>query len=1106
MTDSVEVQLKDLLPDTYSLSAINVYNWGPFNRRHCAEIDPSGTAIIGPTGSGKTTLVDAFMTLICPKPKYNLASTGGHESDRDLMSYVRGVSGAGNASGGTDHIARPAKTITAIEACFTNGSGSGEGSLVKISALLWIDSSSNSLSDLKRAWIFSDNTQYGIDDYLEVQKEGGMRALKQLAKDTPGLRITDSKNTYLAILRRFFDVGDNAFTLLNRAAGLKQINSIDDLFRDLVLDDCSAFGRAAEVAAEFDDLATIYAELETARQQQASLEPIAVEYEKLNQYLDKLDELNKLKEILPVWFATHAYQLWDAKERELTLHQASCEEKCQHIKRIVEQAEDNVDTLRDIYMESGGASIENIEKQIKDKEMQLARFSKKVDGYIQLASALGFDAQVNHETFSQNRLKAASRSDEYEVNIEEKREEVFSYGAQSRNHKDRLEELEGELRKASGSQSNIPSAYLEFQRELAAELDLDVSMLPFVAELIEVQAEESSWRGAIERAIGGHRTRLLVPVHAMRQALAWVNNRHNRLNVKLLRVENEYPHAHFFNDGFTRKLNFKNHPYREAVKNLLAGIDRHCVNNPDDLQHTPKGMTRQGLMSGRNGYFDKQDGSRLDQNWMTGFDNKDRVSMIALERQNALEAYQSSESQVKKSKAELAQLERERKLVDQFIEIDYEDIDSPGLQDSINSLKEQLETIKDPSSDASQAGEKWEQARDELQRLREQQRAYDADLVVAGKEVSDAQAKKALAFTEIGEGLNDEAFTLGNAHFKAPNLDNLVNYERAENRELEGLLAECAKYISSCRFNLGKQMTNARKLDTGALAEAGTELEDVSQYLAQLKILNDEALPAKQARFIDYLNQSSDQGVNQLLMSIENEVEKIKYRIEELNDTMRRVDYQNGRYIRLEPKRVVHESLNTLRKAQQHLRYAATVDDGGETHYKALQTVVDQLRDASERKKTKGAQALLDPRFRMQFSVAVVDRKTGETIESRTGSQGGSGGEKEIIASYILTASLSYALCPDGSPTPLFGTVVLDEAFSRSSQAVAGRIIAALREFGLHPLFITPNKEIKLLRSHTRSAVLIHNRGMNSTMTSLSWEELEQQAQKQRVRTIEGAA
>ena len=75
---------------SFLLTSLEVFNWGPFQGKHRCEIDPHGSAIIGPTGSGKTTLVDALMTLLAPLPKYNLASTGGHESDRDLISYIRG--------------------------------------------------------------------------------------------------------------------------------------------------------------------------------------------------------------------------------------------------------------------------------------------------------------------------------------------------------------------------------------------------------------------------------------------------------------------------------------------------------------------------------------------------------------------------------------------------------------------------------------------------------------------------------------------------------------------------------------------------------------------------------------------------------------------------------------------------------------------------------------------------------------------------------------------------------------------------------------------------------------------------------------------------------
>ena len=117
-----------------------------------------------------------------------------------------------------------------------------------------------------------------------------------------------------------------------------------------------------------------------------------------------------------------------------------------------------------------------------------------------------------------------------------------------------------------------------------------------------------------------------------------------------------------------------------------------------------------------------------------------------------------------------------------------------------------------------------------------------------------------------------------------------------------------------------------------------------------------------------------------------------------------------------------------------------------------------------------------------------VDKESGASSGKITGSQTGSGGEKEQMASYILTASLSYALSPKGASRPKYATVVLDEAFSKSSQSAATKIIEALKQFGLHPLFVTPNKEMSLLKSNTASAILIHQ----ATITSLKWRELDE--------------
>jgi hypothetical protein len=77
----------------------------------------------------------------------------------------------------------------------------------------------------------------------------------------------------------------------------------------------------------------------------------------------------------------------------------------------------------------------------------------------------------------------------------------------------------------------------------------------------------------------------------MQAALHWVNQRHNRLHVRLLEVQEHRSQdpapAAFRSDGFCRKLNLKPHAHQHALQKLLADLDRHCVNDADDLRHTP---------------------------------------------------------------------------------------------------------------------------------------------------------------------------------------------------------------------------------------------------------------------------------------------------------------------------------------------------------------------------------------------------------------------------------------------------------------------------------------------------------------------------------------
>ena len=1078
---------------SYCLTQLEVYNWGPFKNLHQMIFDPSGCALIGQTGSGKTTLVDALMTLICPQPKYNLASTGGHESDRDLMSYIRGVTGEGGDDASI-HIARAEQTVTGISAEFSLLNTNHKIISVRLTALLWLDSSSTSQSDMKRLWIFDQDNHQSLSDYLQQLQDLSIRGLKLQLKDQANLIASNNKKTYLAHCRRFFEVGENAFVLLNRAAGLKQLNSIDDLFRELVLDDRSAFKRAQEVCNEFEELNAIHSELTLAREQQQSLIPIKETWVKQQKQVKQINALNEQQRLLPQWYAHHAKTLWqqqaDKKQAEIKQQNDQLLQQTRNAKR----QQGFVDEYYQQYQKLGGSSIEELKRQIDENQQHGLQIQQNARDYQQLCKALQLSPTLSADSLLNNQQLAVSKLSALNTRLNELEKQREQQTQVTLNTEDTCAELEKEISKVKATpDSNIPTDFLHFQKILADYLHVSIDEIPFIGQCIEVK--DKVWQGAIERAIGSHRLRLVIDEKHMQTCLNWINQRNNHLHIRLLNTTDYQKNTQSMSDGFSEKLNFKTINQQNVIENFINSIDRHCVSCADDLRHTPFGLTSQGLMSGKRGLFEKHDHRPLNRGWMTGFDNRNRLAELTQQLKENQTSAQAHRQHLEQTKSQLQQFIQHQNLLQSLQKLSFQELDLNSIEAHIQQLNNQLDALQNPQSDTAKAQQLWQQATSELDQIQQKINQLNVTLELSKNAKLHAEKQRLDAASRQTEPMTDEQLNMMATSYNTPDenqLEQLNALEREDTLKLQQKITSHLKQLASLETRLGKLMISAKQKDTGALNEAATELEDISTYLDRLDLLTKEALPEKVQRFLDYLNTSSDQGVTQLLTRIENEVTVIEERIEELNATLHEVDFQPGRYLKLQPQKVNHEALQSLHTAQRNLRSAALQDDQGESHFKALMIMVQQLSQAVERKRNRPALALLDPRYRLQFSVSVIERETQKVIETRTGSKGGSGGEKEIIASFILTASLSYALCPQGSKHPLFGTVILDEAFSKSSQAVATRIISALKQFGLHPLFVTPNKEMRLLRNHTQSAVLVHRRGVESKALSLSWKEIDQ--------------
>lgn len=1096
-----------MTPSSYRLHALHLYNWGAFSGRHRAEFDAGNTAILGATGSGKTTLIDALMTLLCQHPRYNLASTGGHESDRDLASYVRGASGQGLASDGGAPVARPGRCVTGLAAQFVREGRAGEGDgsqrdELTLGALLWFDGSASSAAEMNKRWFFARGAGHGLDAWLEEHHGGGVRALARLEKSSDGLQMFSSKSAYLARVQRFFEVGANAFTLLNRAAGLKQLNSIDEIFRELVLDDHSAFDDALKVAASFDELAAIHAELDVANRQYLALLPLRELAASEAAQSAAVAEQQDLQALIAPWFARQGVRLWGARAAALDAALQALQAQLDSAQQQIDAARQQEQELLALYLGAGGAGIEDLRRELAAQQRLLAERQSHVQQYRQLARQLQLDwpEALSAAALAAHQAQAApalAQLDARQQALQAAAEDAIAQEHQQRATLQALREQEQAVRQRPGS--NVPPQFQQYRAQLAAELALAEDALPFVAELIEVPAAERAWRGAIERALGSQRLRILVPPQAIDRALAWVNQRHNHLHVRLLEARTPAQPPVFWDDGFAARLQLKAHALQGALRQLLAEVDRHCVDSPEALRATPHAMTAQGLMSGRALHFDKHDHKRLDQDWMTGFDNRDRLAQLHEQIQAQTQSWQALTAIKKEALQSQAEAAQQRQLWASLQALRFDALDVAGVQQQAAVTQARLAALLDPQSDTAQAQARHEQAAQVRAALEEARRQLDQRQAAQQLELRQAhlQHERCAARVPGDEPTAQQDAALRRWLRITPDCEQLQEQERQAQQRAAEQLAQQQRRLAELHKDIIRQMARAQKEDRGALADQPQEVPALAPYLQRLQSLEEEALPEKRQRFQDYLNQASDQGVSTLLGGIDAQVDVIVERLAQLNQTLARVDFHSGRYLQLHPQPIVHPSLQELERCLRKLRSDRHIDDGGQAHFRALQAMVELLREhAGASRRTKAAQALLDARYRLQFAVHVLDRASGQVLERRTGSQGGSGGEKEIIASYVLTASLSYALCPPGRSLPLMGSIVLDEAFSKSSQAVAARIIQALHEFGLHALFVTPNKELRLLRQHTRSAVLVQRRGAQALLASLSWQEIGARAQQ----------
>lgn len=1085
------------------LAQLSVYNWGSFQGLHTARIDPEGTLITGDNGAGKSTLIDGLMALLLPsgRASFNIAAAQGDRTDRTLMSYVRGNYGKAHDGNQTATLLKRAgATATGLRALYQGE----DGSKITLAVLFWITQPSNALKDLKHLYIVGKR-DLALEEVLHIFGEGNTRMLKQYLNEDPLLESFESFTEYQELYMRLLRMENrNAPALLSRALGLKKIDDLTSLIRDLVLEPSQVKEHARSAVSEFDDLVSIHHELEDARQQRDALLGLPKMSEELEQARAEMKGILAELSGLPIYFAEQCAGLWQARLKEYEARLLQLAQHMQHLEDLATHATERTQLLFHAYQSQGGERLEVLRKDLETATEFFETATRNARNYQMDARRLDLACTLTLDTFNYNKTRAQKALADMPAIRQATQDNFASSAAHFSGEQARLKSLESQIHQISSRpDSNIDPAYQQLRDQLVESLSLDRDQLMFVGELLDVRDDQRHWHGAIERALGGLRITLLVPDEQHRLVTRWLNARNTGLHVRVQVVEqNQHaPTAQFLPDGFLRKLEWKTHPYRDWLKRHLSRFDLHCVDSTETLDQTDFSMTIQGLVHLNNGRFEKKDQQRIDdpRYWCLGFSNKSRLATLQTDRSKLEAELITLGKQVESARLAMDDLDKDMRVWERIGQTAWASIDVQSAQKRRQSLEDDLQALEQPDSELGAAKSRWEQACIELRTVQEQQGQVSKNM--GGLENNAAQAQQQLeqAYSAASPGLPDQIRellsnrigtlfladldTVGQiqGHHRSA-LDEL--HKRTHSREIEAS-TQASGIVS--RFKTKWPVVSNDWL---------TGLEGLEEYIDHLAHLESEGLPDLVEQFRERLNRNATQSLARISQAIQAEREDIQDRIDTINDVLERTEFRLGTYLRLGSRPEVFEHVKTFNSQLVRVLARAGSDDH-EARFGELKELVEKLEKATNPATAGNMESLrlLDSRYQLSFFAEEIEKDSKKILDVLESSSGKSGGEKESFAGTIVAASLAYVLTPDGSDRPLYCTVFLDEAFSNTAEAVSRRVLKVFSELRIHVNLITPYKNLNLARESARSLLIAERDPARheSRLCEVTWEDIDKQ-------------
>ncbi len=1059
----------------YRLADLEIFNWGTFDGVIWRlSPDGYGCLLTGENGTGKSTLIDAFLSLLVPNKRrsYNMSS-GSERRERNETTYVRGAFQREKTR--WDQIQtkylRDEQSLSALAAHFTNPLTKDR---ITLSQFFWFES-----GELRKCLVIS-HAPFSLKIALDKIKNPS--DLRRNLRQMPDTIIFSSFNEYQEYFVQYMGLRSRkGLDLFNQVSTIKQIGNLNEFVRQNMLEEFDMKQILDEFFRTFEDLTLAHQAIVTARLQIESLDGIDKDTRKLSDAIRSFERISELQIYLPRFFAATQNEILTKRQHELTEALTMNSADVQVVEQKIDGVQEKLSALtRGTDGKSRDEHLRVINRELANADMLYQRSREAQKRLETIRSELQFDTPLTPKSFSKELLILEDERRKIESAKTEAAQDYFSKRQEELEIQQQLQELSAELLASQKNKSLLPLQFLELRQMLCQKLNLHIKDMPYAAELMSVKDTEQKWRLAAEKLLRPLALKLLVPEQHFMEANQILRSRNIGMKIILLSVNLEHTMRKeagitFRDEGFIiSKLEFLSKAKQSGwlQMHIREQFSFQCVNDMRVFRSATRAITVEGLIKRGPGISEKDDRATLHAQNILGWTHEDKLKRLSEEsatlraQLKTVQAFLQKASILEKQREHRLALLAQRRLFDTF-----ETINTVLWEQKRIDLKSQQETLlKRPET--KEIGT-LQQLIKTLAKHRDEVLAQGAIIRNELDKIPQQMERLALILSErpLDLSIDTELQHLIKkllGKMKKPFLD--------FSPELEGHVAEFLRSsltnLADTKHNLGiglvRKLTAFKARFPEFSVDLESSLDDLPAFLQKYQMLKKEALPAHEVRFKKLISKSIVTDLTAFKSTLELNAEIIKEDIENINISLRNIPYGDASYVQI---RMMRTKDPEIREFQAMLRNAIRMK-GPEHNELDLEESFQHIRSIILRLKSdmKWSARVTDVRNWTDFFVVELAQGSDAEISFYSDSAGLSGGQKAKLAFTILASALAYqyGLNSDTALEKSFRFVMIDEAFSKSDDRNSQYALALFQKLGLQLLVVTPLDKLDVIKPYVQ--------------------------------------